>query len=63
MIWCWLFMKSFAGIRLLVVIRWTDELFVKVDATIFRKAPTNVGAAIERQELPFNRSNRYQKIP
>ena len=38
-----LLMKSFAGFRLKVTIRWPDEVFMGVDATIFWPVPTIVG--------------------
>ena len=44
---CWLLMKSFAGVRLLVMICRAPKAFVGVDATIFRQAPASVGDTTE----------------
>ena len=56
-------MESFAGFRLLVMIRWPDEIFAEVDATIFRQVSTGIGATAERQGAPFNGFKGLQPTP
>ena len=56
-------MKSFAGFRQKVMVRWLLQAFVGVDASIFRPVRTIVGTTIERQGLPFNGYKGHQPTP